>query len=81
MQSAPITQSCISCHGPKGISNNEIWPNLAGQKKTYLINQLQAFKKGDRYNDLMSPIARMLSDKDIQDIAEFFANLKQGDGK
>jgi cytochrome c553 len=23
--------SCAGCHGPAGISNNPMWPNLAGQ--------------------------------------------------
>lgn len=27
---------CASCHGEAGISNTELWPNLAGQKAAYL---------------------------------------------
>ena len=24
---------CAACHGPNGISLNDLWPNLAGQKE------------------------------------------------
>ena len=39
---------CASCHGYKGISSNPNYPNLAGQKKAYLINAMQAYKLGQR---------------------------------
>ena len=30
---------CAACHGPKGISSNPLWPNLAGQQQKYLENR------------------------------------------
>ena len=68
--------SCAACHGVAGISNNDLWPNLAGQKKGYLIAQMKAFRDGQRQNPMMSPMVANLSDADIADIAAYYASLK-----
>jgi len=70
------SSTCVACHGQNGISPNDQWPNLAGQKKQYLSEQLKAFKNGTRVNPLMSPIANSLSDQDIQDLVDYFSQLK-----
>ena len=38
---------CASCHGPAGVSASPLFPDLAGQKETYLLAQLKAFKAVD----------------------------------
>ncbi|HXH03723.1 MAG TPA: cytochrome c [Candidatus Competibacteraceae bacterium] len=70
--------ACAACHGPEGVSPNPEWPNLAGQKEKYLINQLKAFKSGTRSNPMMSPMATPLSDTDIEDLAAYFSSLPPG---
>ena len=70
------SMSCAGCHGKNGISNNPMWPNLAGQKEAYLVSQMQMFKDGRRQNAMMSAMAKNLSDKDIADLAAYYANLK-----
>lgn len=65
--------TCQACHGVKGVSSNDQWPNLAGQKQQYLIEQLKSFRSGVRDNSLMSPVAKMLTDEDIKDLAEYYA--------
>lgn len=70
------SRACIACHGEAGVSVNEIWPNLAGQKENYLVRQLGQFRTGVRVDPLMSPVARSLSEADIADIAAYFASLK-----
>jgi cytochrome c553 len=72
--------TCLACHGPDGNSPNPIWPKLAGQHPVYIIKQLQAFKSGDRKNDLMSPMATPLTDEDIVNLAAYFSSQKQSDG-
>jgi cytochrome c553 len=67
---------CAACHGANGQAPNPIWPNLAGQNAPYLIKQLKAFKSGERKDPLMSPQASTLSDKDMEDVAAYFASLK-----
>ena len=67
---------CAGCHGPMGVSANPEWPNLAGQKDKYIMNQLKAFRGGVRKNDLMAPIAAALTDADIENLAAYFSSLK-----
>jgi cytochrome c553 len=65
--------TCQACHGPSGLSANDHCPNLAHQKKDYLIEQLKRFRDGGRLDPLMSPMAKMLSDQDIADLAAYYA--------
>ena len=68
--------TCAGCHGPAGISANPLWPNLAGQKDAYLVKQLKAFRDGTRTDPVMSPMAKPLSDADIDNLAAYFSSLK-----
>ncbi len=70
------TGTCVACHGPAGVSNNDLWPNLAGQKRGYLVKALQDYKAGRRNDPLMSPQAMLLSDEDIENVAIYFSGLK-----
>jgi cytochrome c553 len=67
--------TCASCHGANGISPNETWPNLAGQNPAYLVRILAAYKSGAQTDVMMSPVARVLSDADIQDLATYYGTL------
>lgn len=73
--------ACGACHGPDGNSVNPEWPKLAGQTPAYLVKQLNEFKSGRRANDLMSPMAKPLSDQDIEDLAAYFSSQKVQAGK
>jgi len=67
--------TCAGCHGAKGVSNNPLWPNLAGQQEAYLVKQLQAFREGTRSDPMMSPMAKPLSDTEIQNLAAYYNSL------
>jgi cytochrome c553 len=69
--------TCAACHGANGISPNDLWPNLAGQKEGYLKAQLKAFRDGQRANPMMAPMAAPLSDADIDDLAAYYSSLSQ----
>lgn len=69
---------CTACHGFTGTSPRDEWPNLAGQNQAYLIEQLNAFRAGVRTDPLMSPMAKPLSDEDINDLSAYFAAQKPG---
>jgi len=69
--------ACGACHGMSGISTNDIWPNLAGQKAGYLVAQMKAFRDGQRKNPMMAPMAAPLSDTDIDNLAAYFSSLGQ----
>lgn len=66
---------CTSCHGAKGISPNDSWPNLAGQNAAYLARILGAYKSGEQIDAMMSPVAQSLSDADVQNLATYYAGL------
>jgi cytochrome c553 len=68
--------ACVSCHGVNGISNGDLWPNLAGQNVSYLVKQLQAFRDESRQEPMMNALAKSLSDIDINDLAKYFSELK-----
>ncbi len=67
---------CASCHGEQGNSLVAAFPKLAGQHASYLVKQLQAFKKGGRKNAMMAGFAMPLSDDDMADIAAYYAGQK-----
>ena len=56
----------------RGSSSSEI-PHLAGQQRTYLANQLKAFRSGERKNPLMQAIAAQLSADDIEALAIYWS--------
>jgi cytochrome c553 len=66
--------TCMACHGADGTSLNPEWPNLAGQHESYLVGQLKAFHGGQRQNLLMSPMALILSEQDMADVAAFYSS-------
>jgi cytochrome c553 len=65
--------ACGACHGVTGSSVNPEWPSLAGQNEGYIVAQLQSFKDGKRVNALMTPMAAVLSEGDMQDLGAHFA--------
>ena len=69
-------ESCVSCHGMNGRSTNPNNPNLAGQKKNYLIKALQAYRSGDRKDPMMNTLTGALTDADIENIAEYYSSVK-----
>jgi cytochrome c553 len=73
------TKGCAGCHGPAGISAVPIYPNVAGQKAQYAAMALQAYKSGERNSQnaaQMKPMAAMLSDADIENVAAYLETLK-----
>jgi len=68
--------SCQGCHGLNGKSNNPKIPNLAGQKKDYLITAINAYKNDKRKDPMMGMAAKPLTDADIADLAAFYSSVK-----
>ena len=73
---------CAACHGADGNSGaNPVWPKLAGQHPSYIIQQLQDFKAGKRSEPMMSPMAAPLSEEDMADLAAYFSSQKRTIGE
>ena len=73
---ASVAQSCVMCHGDKGISTMAGTPSLAGQSDLYLANQLRDFRDGKRHNEVMNVIAKPLSDSEIDNVSAYFAQFE-----
>lgn len=69
-------QACAVCHGKNGLSTQPDAPNLAGQPALYLAAQLRAYRDGKRQHEVMSLMARTLSDADIADLAAYFSGFE-----
>jgi cytochrome c553 len=67
--------TCVVCHGDFGVSKLPNIPNLAGQQETYLAEQLKAYRSGKRANEIMSLIAKPLTDNEIMDLSVWFASI------
>lgn len=67
--------ACVSCHGADGISVFLDAPNLAGEVNIYIDTQLKAYRIGKRRHDIMSDIASELSDEEIRELANWYANV------
>ena len=51
--------------------------DIAGMPAEYLIRQMAYYKAGTRKDDeRMGPIAKVTSDEDVRQAAEYFASLK-----
>jgi cytochrome c553 len=73
---ALVKQRCQTCHGVDGIARIPIAPHLAGESQIYLETQLKAFRSGKRENEIMSLIAKPLSDEEIANLAEWYSSIK-----
>lgn len=73
--------TCAACHGAKAEGNQAMnAPKLAGQDVWYIVSSLKRFKSGvrgakDPIAMTMGPMAAMLSDKQIEDVAAYIGTL------
>jgi cytochrome c553 len=67
--------ACKGCHGRDAL---KIYPRLAGQNLPYMLNRLRLWKgglaPGTATEAIMTPIARALSERQIDDVAAYYAS-------
>ncbi len=68
--------ACALCHGQLGVSTLPNAPHLAGQPAIYVEEQLKSYRSGARRHEVMSVIAKPLSDEEIADLAAWFASIR-----
>ena len=66
--------ACMTCHGDKA-QGNELFPRLAGQRRSYLEKQLEAFSAQLRANEIMHENSKKLTARQISDIAAYLSSL------
>lgn len=70
------TAGCAGCHGETGITKTPGMPSLVGLDPKYIVAALNAYKSGQRRNDMMKTLVSALSDADIGNIALYYSNQK-----
>lgn len=71
----PLTAVCGGCHGSHGVSTDSATPSLAAQDPQYLLEATKAYRT-TRKRETMRAYVVGLSDKDVQNIAAFYAVQK-----
>jgi cytochrome c553 len=66
---------CFVCHGADGLAKVPDAPNLAGQNGAYLVKALKEYRSGKREHEVMSMMAKNLSDDDISLVASYFTSI------
>ena len=70
--------TCLGCHGINSYTNvypSYHVPKLAGQYAEYIVAALQAYQSGARGHRTMQAQAHRLNERDVADVAAFFAAL------
>lgn len=74
---AMFNRNCFRCHGAEGLGS-DLFPRLAGQKKTYVSKTLHRYRDGtgERLDPLMAANTKFLTDEDIAGLAAFVAAMR-----
>jgi cytochrome c553 len=67
--------NCASCHSEDYRGGKDI-PRLAGQVPTYLVRQIDEFKRGARQHPAISAVAEKLNDPTIEALGAYFGKLE-----
>lgn len=71
--------ACIACHGPRGNGTPlSGFPKISAQHADYVKSQLEAFRSGNRNNDMnsmMRLVSAKLTDEEIQALSEYVGGL------
>ena len=68
-----LAMQCRTCHGIEGHAKMPIVPHIGGENPAYIEHQLTAFRDGQRVHEMMSVVARGLSDQAIADLAAWYS--------
>ncbi|HCG69678.1 MAG TPA: hypothetical protein DE147_04420 [Gammaproteobacteria bacterium] len=72
-EQAAFKHHCATCHGYDGKSSASRYPNLAGQNAAYIVSRLKYFRAEEEPGNQMNAQAVLLTDEEIDLIAEYFA--------
>lgn len=68
-----VDQDCSGCHGDAGNVDIPDVPDLGGQDPLYTYKQLADYLAGTRESSIMNEAVKPLSDRDLIDLAAFYA--------
>lgn len=68
--------ACAACHSDTGVTATPGAPSLTGFDPKYFVAAMNAYKSGQRKNDVMKPFAAGLSEAALNNLALFYALQK-----
>ena len=73
-------QVCANCHGLYGqalvAGNSDVVPNLTAQNPGFISERLNDYRSGKRQSNQMTFISKMLSDVDIENLAQWYSGIE-----
>jgi len=72
---AYAVKKCKACHGDKGEGKKKN-PPVANLSADDHVKAMQEYKSGARKHKMMQNLAKKMSDKEIADVAAYYASLK-----
>ncbi|HEU5339496.1 MAG TPA: cytochrome c4, partial [Sulfuricaulis sp.] len=70
-----VDQKCKGCHGLDGKSAAPAIPHLAGQRESYLLAAIMAYKEGHRTHAALKDMAEHMTGADARNVAAYYASL------
>ncbi len=67
--------ACTSCHGADGLKQAPGQPTLGGRPAEQLIQSMQDIRAGRRLHPYMQILLLFMTDRDMADIAAYFASI------
>ena len=67
-------KSCVGCHGANGKGNKNN-PSVVGLSEAKFVQAMQDYKSGKRKHKTMNALSKKLGDKDIANLAAYYASL------
>ena len=66
--------ACMECHGANA-QGASTFPDIAGQRYRYIVQQLKYFHNGTRKNVLMNQIAKSITVPQMKEVAAYLSSL------
>lgn len=76
-----LVNECEQCHGTQGKAGILGWPPIAGQSKASLVAKLTAYRNQIAPDSIMARSVHDLSDEQIDELASYYAQLKDNPEK
>ena len=77
LRTRALAATCAQCHGTDGKAvQGEALVRLAGLPRTHLLEQLMAFRNGQRPATIMHQITRGYSQEQLETLAAYFSAQK-----
>ncbi|MFC4174305.1 c-type cytochrome [Microvirga sp. GCM10011540] len=76
----PQAGACFQCHGIDGKGDKAaVFPRLTDQTYKYLYDSLKDYASGVRQNQIMTPIAKALTEQQMRDVSAYYAAQKEAE--